>query len=421
IWTSNPIEWGTEFLDNLFEYEWEVEKSPAGAWQWKPKDEDARTAPDAHDPSDEHSVFMLTTDLALKEDPEFREICQRFRENPEEFEEAFAKAWYKLIHRDMGPTDRYLGPDVPDEELLWQDPVPDVDHELIGDEEVAQLKEAILDTGLPVSQLVKTAWASASTYRDSDKRGGANGARIRLEPQKSWDVNEPEELAEVLETLEGVQSDFNNSSTDGVEVSLADLIVLGGAAAVEQAAEDAGHAVEVPFEPGRTDATAEQTDVESFQYLEPNADGFRNYFSDEASDSAERELIDKANLLTLTAPEMTVLVGGLRVLGANYDGSELGVFTDQPGELTNDFFANLLDNGIEWEAVSDDEEVFEGYDRETGELKWKGSRVDLTFGSNAELRSIAEVYGAEDGEEKFVEDFVDAWTKVMQLDRFDLE
>jgi len=421
-WTESPIDWDMSFLDNLFEYEWELTQSPAGAWQWKPTEEsDAEPAPDAHDPSETQEPMMLTTDLSLKVDPDYREIAERFRENPAEFREAFAKAWYKLIHRDMGPPERFLGPEVPDEEMIWQDPVPDVDYELIGDEAVAALKEEILDSELSVSQLVKTAWASASTYRDSDKRGGANGARIRLEPQKSWDVNEPEELETVLGTLQEIQAEFNSSRADGTRVSLADLIVIGGDAAVEQAAADAGYDVAVSFDPGRTDASQEQTDVESFEVLEPDADGFRNYQKDGHDRPAEESLVDRADLLNLTPSEMTVLVGGMRVLDANYQGSDLGVFTDQPETLTNDFFVNLLDMRYEWEPVSEAEAVFELRDRETGEIEWKGSRADLIFGSHSRLRAIAEVYGGDDGEEKFVRDFVDAWEKVMKLDRFDLE
>ncbi|MEF8808957.1 peroxidase family protein, partial [Natronomonas sp.] len=378
------------------------------------------SAQDAHDPSEKVTPMMLTTDVALKRDPDYREIIERFQENPMEFGMTFAKAWYKLIHRDMGPPERFLGPEVPDEEMIWQDPVPDVDHGLIGDEEIDALKEEILASDLSVSQLVKTAWASAATYRDSDKRGGANGARIRLEPQKSWEVNEPEELETVLETLEEIQEEFNGSRSDGTRVSLADLIVLGGNAAVEQAAAEAGYDVEVPFEPGRTDASQEQTDVESFQALRPKADGFRNYIDEEEADrTAEELLVDRADLLTLTAPEMTVLVGGMRALDANHQDTDLGVFTDQPETLTNDFFENVLDMRYEWEQVS--ENVYELRDRDTDEVEWTGSRVDLIFGSNSRLRAIAEAYGADDGEEKFVQDFVDAWGKVMHLDRFDLE
>ncbi|WP_338727168.1 catalase/peroxidase HPI [Haladaptatus sp. DJG-WS-42] len=421
-WTDAPISWDSGFLDNLFSYEWELEKSPAGAWQWKAKDEAAQdTVPDAHNSSKKHAPMMLTTDLALKEDPAYRKIAKRFHENPDEFQDAFARAWYKLTHRDMGPPTRFLGPEVPDEELLWQDPVPDVDHELIGDDEIAALKKQLLASDLSVSQLVKTAWAAASTYRDSDKRGGANGARLRLKPQKNWEVNEPEQLAKVLEALEGIQEDFNSSRSDGVHVSLADLIVLGGNAAIEQAAKDAGYDVTVPFEPGRTDASQDQTDVDSFDVLKPTADGFRNYLGDEADKPAEELLVDKAELLDLTAPEMTVLVGGMRALGANYKASDLGVFTDRPETLTNDFFVNLLDMGTEWEATADAENVFVGTDRDTNEQTWKATRVDLIFGSNSRLRAIAEVYGGADAEEKFVHDFVETWSKVMRNDRFDLE
>ena len=421
-WNAWPTMWDTSYLDNLLDYEWELVESPAGAWQWTPKEEEAHgTVPDAHEPSEKHAPMMMTTDVALKKDPDYREIIERFQEHPDQFQEAFAKAWYKLIHRDMGPPSRFLGPDVPDEEMLWQDPVPDVDYELVDDAEIAELKSTILESDLTVTQLVKTAWAAASTYRDSDKRGGANGARIRLEPQKSWAVNEPAELESVLETLEEIQADFNGSQTEGTKISLADLIVLGGNAAVEQAAADAGYDVSVPFEPGRTDASQEQTDVESFNALEPAADGFRNYLGDEADRKAEEILVDRADLLSLTASEMTVLVGGMRALGANHQGTDYGVFTDRPGELTNDFFSNLLDNGTEWESVSEDDYLFEGYDRDTGEKLWTGTRVDLLFGSNSRLRAIAEAYGAEDGEEKLVHDFVSAWSKVMQLDRFNLE
>ena len=423
-WTSSPITWDHEYFENMFKYEWELDESPAGAYQWTPVDEEAQgAAPAAHDPEGTQTPMMLTTDLALKADPDYREISKRFHENPEELEEAFAKAWYKLIHRDMGPTERFLGPEVPDDEFLWQDPIPDVDHELIGDEEIAELKTEILETDLSVSELVKTAWASASTYRDSDKRGGANGARIRLEPQKDWEVNEPEALGAVLSTLEAIQEEFNGSRSDDVRVSLADLIVLGGSAAVEQAARDAGYDVTVPFEPGRTDATQEQTDVESFEWLKPDADGFRNYHTggDMLDRSAEELLVDQADLLTLSAPEMTALVGGMRALNANYQNSDLGVFTDEPETLNNDFFEVLLDMTYEWEAASEDESVFELRNRETDEVEFTASRVDLTFGSNSRLRAIAEVYGAKDGEEAFVEDFVETWSKVMKLDRFDLE
>jgi catalase-peroxidase len=421
-WNATPTMWDMSYIDNLLDYEWEAEKGPGGAWQWRPVDEELRdTVPDAHDSSETVDPMMLTTDVALKRDPDYREILERFQENPEEFQEAFAKAWYKLIHRDMGPPERLLGPEVPDEEMLWQDPIPDADYGLVDEEDVDALKQELLDSELSVSQLVRTAWAAASTYRDSDKRGGANGARLRLRPQRDWEVNNPEELATVLDTLEGIKEEFDDSRSDGTRVSLADLIVLGGNAAVEQAAADAGYDIHVPFEPGRTDASQEWTDVESFEALKPEADGFRNYRGEEAERPAEEMLVDRAELMNLTAPEMTVLVGGMRALDANYDGSELGVFTDRPGTLTNDFFATLLGMDTEWEPVSEDEQVFEGRDRETGELKREGSRVDLVFGSNAQLRSIAEVYGADDGEEKFVHDFVDAWHKVMSLDRFDLE
>jgi catalase-peroxidase len=422
VWTQEPTEWDMGYFENLFENEWELEKSPAGAWQWTAVNEEAKgTIPDAHDPDESHDPMMLTTDLALIEDPDYREISKHFYENPEEFREAYAKAWFKLLHRDMGPKDRYLGPDVPDEDLLWQDPVPEVDHELVGYEEIAELKQTILDSELTKSELVQTAWASASTYRHSDKRGGANGARIRLEPQKNWEVNEPEKLSSVLETLEGIKDDFNSSRSDDIRISLADLIVLGGATAIEQAAKEAGHHVEVPFEPGRTDATAEQTDVESFEWLEPEADGFRNYLGDDVQRRPEELLVDKANLLTLTGPEMAVLVGGMRTLGANYKDSDLGVLTDQTETLNNDFFVNLLDMDIKWEKSQTSDNVFEGRDRDTGDLKYTGSRVDLIFGSNSELRAISETYASDDAEEKFVQDFVDAWTKVMQLDRYDLD
>ncbi|WP_132060627.1 catalase/peroxidase HPI [Halorussus amylolyticus] len=421
-WTEAPISWDMGYIDNLLEYNWWPEKGPGGAWQWTTQNGELdEAAPGVEEPSEKEDVMMLTTDIALKRDPEYREILERFQQNPREFQEAFAKAWYKLIHRDMGPPSRFLGPEVPDEEMLWQDPIPDADYGLVGDEEIAQLKAEILDSELSVSELVKTAWASASTYRDSDKRGGANGARIRLEPQKSWEANEPEQLETVLETLEGIQAEFNDSRSDGTKVSLADLIVLGGTAAVEKAAADAGYDVDVPFEPGRTDASQEQTDVESFEALEPEADGFRNYLSDEAERPPEELLVDKAELLNLRPDEMTVLVGGMRALGATYQDSDLGVFTDRPETLTNDFFANLLGMDMEWEPSSESEGVFELRDRETGELEEKATRVDLVFGSNSRLRAIAEVYGADDAEEKFVRDFADAWSKVMTLDRFDLE
>ncbi|WP_336361429.1 catalase/peroxidase HPI [Haladaptatus sp. ZSTT2] len=421
-WTSSPIQWDMGYLDNLLNYEWEPHKGPGGAWQWKPTDESqVAAAPDAHDPSKEQTPMMLTTDIALIRDPDYREIAERFHENPDQLKDAFMKAWYKLTHRDMGPPSRFLGPEVPDEEMLWQDPLPEADYDLIDEEDIAALKAELLNSGLSVSQLVSTAWASASTFRGSDKRGGANGARIRLAPQKNWEVNEPEQLATVLETLEGIQEDFNSARSDGTQVSLADLIVLGGCAAVEQAAQDAGYDVTVPFEPGRVDASQEQTDVDSFAVLEPDADGFRNYEKDGHDRPAEEALVDKADLLNLTAPEMTVLVGGMRALDANYEGSDLGVFTDQPETLTNDFFVNLLGMETEWEPVTDAETVFEGRDRETGERKWKGTRADLIFGSHSRLRALAEVYATDDAEEKFVHDFVETWNKVMNLDRFDLD
>ncbi|MFB6120454.1 MAG: catalase/peroxidase HPI [Halobacteriaceae archaeon] len=427
-WTSAPTQWDTGYVDNLLEYEWEPHKGPGGAWQWRPADEAARDqiekAPDAQDFDESEEPMMLTTDVALKRDPDYREILERFREDPREFGQAFAKAWYKLLHRDMGPPERLLGPEVPEETFVWQDPIPDADYELVDDEAVADLKAEILDADLSRSQLVKTAWASASTYRDSDKRGGANGARVRLEPQRSWAVNEPDELDTILETYETIQAEFNESRSDDVRVSLADLIVLGGNAAVEQAAADAGYDVEVPFEPGRTDATQDQTDVESFEVLEPKVDGFRNYLGGEENDlydSPEERLVDKADLLNLSVPEMTALVGGMRALGATYGDSDRGVFTDRPGTLTNDFFVNLLDMGYEWEAVDDDGQLFEVRDRETGDVEWEATRLDLVFGSNARLRAVADVYGADDGEEELVQDFVDAWSKVMKLDRFDLE
>jgi catalase-peroxidase len=422
-WTDAPIQWDMGYVDNLLGHDWTSVKGPGGAWQWKPVDDDIEEAPSPRDPGETEEPMMLTTDIALKHDPDYREVLERFQENPDEFQAAFARAWYKLLHRDMGPPERYLGPEVPDEEMLWQDPLPDADHDLIGDEAAADLKAEILDTDLTVPQLAKTAWASASTYRDSDKRGGANGARVRLDPQRNWEVNEPEKLETVLETLEDVQAEFNGSRSDDTRVSLADLIVLGGNAAVEQAAAEAGYDVEVPFEPGRTDATQEQTDVESFEALEPKADGFRNYFRDEYDDlygSLEERLVDKAHLLTLSVPEMTVLVGGMRALGATY-GDGPSAFTDRPGTLTNDFFVNLLDMGYEWEPVSEDAEVFEVRDRDTGDVAWEATRFDLVFGSNARLRAVADVYGAADGEEKLVQDFVDAWSKVMKLDRFDLD
>jgi catalase-peroxidase len=420
-WTPTPVTWDNSFFETLFAYEWEQVESPAGAKQWIPKDgAGAGTVPDAHDPSKTHPPTMLTTDLALRFDPVYEPISRRFLENPDQFADVFARAWFKLTHRDMGPIQRYLGPLVPQEPLIWQDPIPAVDHELVGAEDVAALKRQILDSGLSVSQLVSTAWASASTFRGSDKRGGANGARIRLEPQREWEVNNPDTLATVLRTLEGIQEAFNSSQTGGKKISLADLIVLGGCAAVERAAKNAGHDVQVPFTPGRTDASQEQTDVESFAPLEPTADGFRNYRGKGHRLPSEYLLIDRANLLTLSAPEMTVLVGGLRVLGANHQQSTLGVLTSTPESLTNDFFVNLLDMGTEWKATSKDAETFEGRDLASGEVKWTGSRVDLVFGSNSELRAVAEVYASDDSREKFVHDFVAAWDKVMNLDRFDL-
>lgn len=420
-WTATPTQWSNSFFDNLFGYEWELTKSPAGANQWQAKDgAGAGTIPDPEDGSLSRPPTMLTTDLSLRFDPIYEQISRRFHENPAEFADAFARAWFKLTHRDMGPIQRYLGPLVPQETLIWQDPVPAVDHELVSAEDVAALKAKILDSGLSVSQLVSTAWASASTFRGSDKRGGANGARIRLEPQSGWEVNDPDTLAQVLRTLENVQSDFNGSQTGGKKVSLADLIVLGGAAAVEQAAKAAGHDIEVPFTPGRTDASQEQTDAESFAPLEPVVDGFRNYRGKGNRLPSEYLLIDRANLLTLSAPELTVLVGGLRVLGANTGGSSQGVLTSAPGSLTNDFFANLLDMDTEWKATSEDAESFEGRDRTTGEVRWTGSRADLVFGSNSELRAVAEVYASDDAKDKFVSDFVAAWDKVMNLDRYDL-
>ncbi len=420
-WTTTPTKWSNNFFENLFGYEWELTKSPAGAHQWKPKDGGgAGTVPDAHDPSKSHAPFMLTTDLALRMDPIYEPISRRFYENPDQLREAFALAWFKLTHRDMGPRPRYLGPEVPAEELIWQDPIPAVTHELIDEKDIAALKGNILTSGLSVSQLVSTAWASASTYRGSDKRGGANGARIRLVPQKDWEANNPAQLVTVLETLEGIQKEFNDAQTGSKMVSFADLIVLGGCAGIEQAAKNAGHDVTVPFTPGRADASQEQTDVESFAFLEPSADGFRNYLKTQYTVSAEEMLVDRAQLLTLTAPEMTVLVGGMRVLNTNFGQSQHGVFTKRPEVLTNDFFVNLLDLGTTWKATSEAEEVFEGCDRKTGELKWTGTRIDLIFGSNSELRALAEVYGCENSQERFTQDFVAAWTKVMNLDRFDL-
>ncbi|WP_372636017.1 catalase/peroxidase HPI [Alcanivorax jadensis] len=416
-WTQTPTQWSNYFFENLFGYEWELTTSPAGAKQWVAKDAD-EIIPYAQDKSKKRKPMMLTTDLSLRFDPDYEKISRRFYENPDQFADAFARAWFKLTHRDMGPRARYLGPEVPKEELIWQDPVPPVDHELVNDQDIAALKSKILESGLSVSELVSTAWASASTFRGGDKRGGANGARIRLAPQKDWEVNQPQQLAKVLKTLEGIQSDFNSGNK---KVSLADLIVLAGGVGIEKAAKDAGHDVTVPFHPGRTDATEAQTDVASFEPLEPAADGFRNYQKGKFSIGAEHLLVDRAQLLTLTAPEMTALVGGLRVLGANHDGSQHGVFTDKPGTLSNDFFVNLLDMGTEWKATSSDEEAFEGGDRDSGQVKWTGTRVDLVFGSNSVLRALAEVYACADGQEKLVNDFVAAWTKVMELDRFDLK
>lgn len=421
-WTNEPIKWDMGFFENLFGYEWELTKSPAGKHQWTPKDGAGDgTVPDAHDPDKKNAPMMLTTDLALKVDPEYEKISRHFYENPGEFADAFARAWFKLVHRDMGPKSRYLGPEVPEEDLLWQDPIPEVDHELVNEEDIADLKGRILDSGLTVSELVSTAWASASTYRGSDYRGGANGARIRLAPQKDWDVNNPKQLAKVLDTLEVIQKEFNDAQSGDKQISTADMIVLGGCAAIEKAAEKAGHDITVPFTPGRADATEEQTDVESFEWLKPDADGFRNYCDTQRNASAEELLVDKAQLLSLTAPEMTVLLGGMRVLDTNYDGSGHGVFTDKPGTLTNDFFLNLLDPGYTWKAKSDEQYLFEVRDRDSDEVKWTATRTDLVFGSNSELRALAEVYGSADSEEKFIKDFVAAWDKVMNLDRFDLK
>ncbi|WP_281085471.1 catalase/peroxidase HPI [Methanosarcina acetivorans] len=420
-WTNTPTKWSNNFFRILFGYEWELTKSPAGAYQWKPKGgAGAGTIPDAHDPSKRHAPSMMTTDLSLRFDPVYEKISRHFYENPGQLADSFARAWFKLTHRDMGPRARYLGPEVPAEELIWQDPIPAVNHELIDEKDIAFLKDRILASGLSISQLVSTAWVSASTFRGSDKRGGANGARIRLAPQKDWEVNQPAELAKVLNTLEGIQSEFNSAASGGKKVSLADLIVLAGCAGVEQAAKNAGYDVTVPFLPGRMDALQEQTDVVSFALLEPIADGFRNYLKAQYPLPAEELLVDKAQLLTLTAPEMTVLVGGMRVLNTNFGHTQHGVFTQKPEALTNDFFVNLLDMGTEWKAVSDVKDIFEGCDRKTGEVKWTGTRVDLIFGSNSQLRALAEVYGSADAQEKFVQDFVAAWTKVMNLDRFDL-
>ncbi|AVR44385.1 catalase/peroxidase HPI [Christiangramia fulva] len=423
-WTKTPTKWSNNFFENLFGFEWECAKGPGGAYQWHPKNgAGADLIPDAHDPSKKHAPFMLTTDISLREDPDYEKISRHFYENPDEFADAFARAWFKLVHRDMGPKNRYLGPEVPEEDLIWQDPIPAVDHELVNDGDIKSLKSKILDSGLTISQLVTTAWASASTYRDSDKRGGANGARIRFAPQRHWEVNNPPQLQKVLETLEGIQEDFNKSQSGNKKVSIADLIVLGGGAAIEKAAKNAGHDITVPFTPGRGDALEEQTDVEAFEALEPTGDGFRNYAKKRKNISASPEemLVDRSQLLSLTPPEMTVLVGGMRVLDTNYDGSKHGIFTKNPGSLTNDFFVNLLDMGVKWSAKSDEQQVFEGKDRKTGDVKWTGTRVDLIFGSNSELRALAEVYATADSKEKFLKDFVAAWTKVMNLDRFDLD
>ena len=420
-WKPNPIKWDMGYLKVLFKYEWELTKSPAGAYQWVPKDSaGSQTVQDAHDPAKRHAPMMTTADLSLRFDPIYEPIARHYLENPEEFADAFARAWFKLTHRDMGPRSRYLGPEVPAEELIWQDPVPAVDHEIIDTQDISDLKGKILASGVSVSQLVSTAWASASTFRGSDKRGGANGARIRLSPQKNWEVNQPSQLKAVLQTFEKIQKEFNNSQSGGKKVSLADLIILGGCAGVEQAAKNAGYDITVPFTPGRTDATQEETDVESFAVLEPKADGFRNYQKAKYSVSAEELLVDRAQLLTLTAPEMTVLIGGMRVLNTNFGQSRHGVFTKRPETLSNDFFVNLLDMRTEWKAVSKDNDVFEGRDRSTGQLMWTGTRVDLIFGSNSQLRALAEVYGCEDSQEKFLQDFVVVWDKIMNLDRFDL-
>lgn len=421
-WTANPVTWDNGYFDVLFGYEWELVKSPAGAYQWAPKDLAAKDhAPDAEDAGKRVGLMMTTADMSMREDPAYRKISQHFHQNPQEFADAFARAWFKLTHRDMGPKSRYLGPEVTDEDLIWQDPVPAIEHELIDSSDIAHLKEQILASGLTVSELVYTAWSSAATFRGSDCRGGANGARIRLAPQNEWQVNQPDQLQKVLQVYAGIQAEFNGTHSGNKAVSLADLIVLGGSAAIEQAAKAAGHDVEVPFAPGRTDATDEQTDAESFDVLEPVADGFRNYLKKSYSVSAEEMLLDRAQLLTLTAPEMTVLVGGMRALDANYAGSKHGVFTDKPGTLTNDFFTNLVDMGIAWKPTSDAAEEFEGRDRATGELKWTATRVDLIFGSNSQLRALAEVYAQDDAKAKFINDFVQAWTKVMNADRFDLK
>jgi catalase-peroxidase len=422
-WTPTPTKWDMTFWEMLFKYDYELVKSPAGAWQWAPKNPDEKDlAPAAHNPTKKVPTMMATTDISLKVDPIYEPISRRFYENPDEFADAFARAWFKLTHRDMGPKVRYLGEEVPDEDLIWQDPIPEADHKLIDYNDIINLKKKILDSGLTVTELVYTAWSSASTFRNSDKRGGANGARIRLEPQKDWEVNQPDQLKKVLDELEKIQTSFNNESKDGKKVSLADLIVLGGVAAVEKAAKDAGHGVEVPFTPGRTDAAAEQTDADSFEPLEPKADGFRNYLESTPDKiPTEALLIDRAQLLTLTAPEMTVLVGGMRALNVNYNQTKHGIFSDKPGTLTNDFFVKLLDMNIKWKPASENEQIYEGRDRQTDELKRTATRVDLVFGSNSQLRALAEVYAQDDSKEKFVKDFIKAWDKVMNLDRFDLK
>lgn len=423
-WTKTPTKWSNNFFENLFGFEWECAKGPGGAYQWHPQNgAGADMIPDAHDSSKKHAPFMLTTDIALREDPDYEKISRHFYENPDEFADAFARAWFKLVHRDMGPKNRYLGPEVPEEDLIWQDPIPAIDHELVNDEDIKNLKSKILDSGLTISQLVSTAWASASTYRDSDKRGGANGARIRFAPQRHWEVNNPPQLQKVLGALEDIREEFNDAQSGNKKVSMADLIVLGGCAAIEKAAKQAGHDIDVPFTPGRADALEDQTDVEAFEALEPTGDGFRNYVKKRTNISASPEemLVDRSQLLSLTPPEMTVLVGGMRVLDTNFDGSKHGVFTKNPGALSNDFFVNLLDMGVKWSAKSDEQQVFVGKDRKTGDLKWTGTRVDLIFGSNSELRALAEVYATADSKEKFLKDFVAVWTKVMNLDRFDLD
>ena len=420
-WTANPTKWDMGFFDMLFGYEWNLTKSPAGAWIWEPVDvKDEHMAPQAHDPSRKVKTMMTTADMAMRMDPIYGPISKRFHENPQEFADAFARAWFKLTHRDMGPKIRYLGDEVPEEDLIWQDPIPAVDHPLADAGDIANLKAKILASGLATAELVRTAWASASTYRGSDRRGGANGARIRLAPQKDWEVNQPDELAKTLKALDGIRADFEKGAQDGKKISLADMIVLGGAAAVEQAAKAAGHDIEVPFAPGRMDAVKEQTDAESFEALEPTADGFRNYMNGANGVSAEEMLVDRAQLLTLTAPEMTVLVGGLRVLGANHGGTRHGMFTDRPGTLSNDFFVNLLDMGIEWKPASGEQDLFEGHDRSSGDVRWTATRADLVFGSNSQLRALAEVYGQDDAGGKFANEFVLAWNKVMNADRFDL-